>query len=591
MISKTRYRISSLFPTRTPAKGWLLALHIRIVGFPTTIASMALYSGILTLGQIYLLSLGLGLPRLVELLQAVLVAGALTTVAHGSLFGFQIFGIPPILKIGRRLNIFFPAAEYGRLNANLSIAEISEAERILLRLPRLNGALAMFFVAYIIGHVAYVVSGWGLAKTQYVFIGVIALIAMLLHGSVTYVFSDLAIGRFVQQCRQQLPERDRLTVEKRHDRLRTKFLILGQAFVTALIDVATLLYFSKDDLAIIALVVLYSVGFMFFLGYLVLRRISTSLAEIKSAAAQLEIGALTPMYSRSLDSEFVEIANGLNAATMAIQDHQQNLESRIVERTQELRAERDKSESLLLNILPASVAEELKEYGAAQPVHFDSVTVLFTDFVGFTKIAERLTPTELVGELDKCFSYFDNVAQKYGLEKLKTIGDAYMAAGGIPAKNNTHPFDCALAALEIQAFMNQMKAIKEQQGFPYWELRLGMHTGPLVAGVVGEKKFAYDVWGDTVNTASRMESSGVPGAINISRALRDQIHYLFRCEFRGKVYAKNKGEIDMFFLNGVKPKYSVKGEGRVPNGEFHFILEKIRHGARIKNQGDIRGSK
>lgn len=584
MTNPTQSWFWRLLPAAVPRKGWLLALHIRIVGFPTTIASMALYSGILTLGQIYLLSLGLGLPRLTELLQAVLIAGALTTVAHGSLFGFQIFGIPPILKMGRRLNVFFPAANYGLLRPDLKMDEIGEAERILLRLPRINGALAMFFVCYIIGHVALVVSGWNLAKTQYIFIGVIALIAMLLHGSVTYVFSDLAIGRFVKQCRQLLPEGDRLMAEKRHDRLRTKFLILGQAFVTALIDVASLLYFSKDDLGIIAIVILYSVGFMFFLGYLVLRRISTSLAEIKAAAGRLENGELTPMYSRSLDSEFVEIANGLNAATRAIEDHQQNLESRIIERTRELSTERDKSEALLLNILPVSVADELKERGAAEPVHFDSVTVLFTDFVGFTKIAERLTPTELVGELDKCFSYFDNVAQKYGLEKLKTIGDAYMAAGGVPVKNNTHPFDCALAALEIQSFMNQMKSIKEQQGFPYWELRLGMHTGPLVAGVVGEKKFAYDVWGDTVNTASRMESSGMPGAINISRELRDQIHLLFECEFRGKVYAKNKGEIDMFFLKGVRAKYSVGGECRVPNDEFLSIMQKIRRGAKIKTK-------
>ena len=239
------------------------------------------------------------------------------------------------------------------------------------------------------------------------------------------------------------------------------------------------------------------------------------------------------------------------------------------------------SEKLLLNILPESIASELKLRGTAEPKLYDSATVLFTDFVGFTKIAEKLTPTELVSELDKCFSYFDNVITKYGLEKLKTIGDAYMAAGGIPDKNNTHGFDCALAAIEIQAFMNQMKNIKEQQGLPYWELRLGMHTGPLVAGVVAERKFAYDVWGDTVNTASRMESSGTPGAINISRELRDTIHFLFECKYRGKVYAKNKGEIEMFYLKGIKPRFSVNGEGRVPNQEFSEIYDRIKHGAKL----------
>lgn len=140
---------------------------------------------------------------------------------------------------------------------------------------------------------------------------------------------------------------------------------------------------------------------------------------------------------------------------------------------------------------------------------------MFTDFVGFTRISEQLSPEEVVDELDKCFSYFDQVTEKYGLEKLKTIGDSFMCAGGLPTPNDTHAIDCCLAALEIQAFMNQMKEIKHQQGFDYWELRLGMNTGPLVAGVVGHKKFAYDVWGDTVNTASRLESSGVPGKINI----------------------------------------------------------------------------
>ncbi len=239
------------------------------------------------------------------------------------------------------------------------------------------------------------------------------------------------------------------------------------------------------------------------------------------------------------------------------------------------------SEKLLLNILPLQVSEELKATGRTTPREYASTTVLFTDFVGFTRIAENLSAVELVSELDKCFSYFDSVAEKYGLEKLKTIGDAYMAAGGIPTENHTHPIDCALAALEIQSFMNQMKEIKEQRGLPYWELRLGMHTGPLVAGVVGEKKFAYDVWGDTVNTASRMESSGEPGAINISQEMHERIRFLFECEYRGKVYAKNKGEIEMYFLRGLKPKYSVSGLGRVPNGDFKDIYARVKNGAKL----------
>ena len=206
--------------------------------------------------------------------------------------------------------------------------------------------------------------------------------------------------------------------------------------------------------------------------------------------------------------------------------------------------ERAKSDGLLLNILPASVAEELKAKGKTEPVSFDSATVLFTDFQGFTRIAESLSPHDLVRELDQCFSYFDATVARYNLEKLKTIGDSYMCAGGVPEANRTHAVDCVLAALEIQAFMNGMKAIKVEQGLPYWELRLGIHTGPLVAGVIGEKKFAYDVWGDTVNIASRCESSGVAGRINISGATHAIVQSFFQCEYRGRVPAKHKGEIE-----------------------------------------------
>lgn len=246
-----------------------------------------------------------------------------------------------------------------------------------------------------------------------------------------------------------------------------------------------------------------------------------------------------------------------------------------------LQSEFEKSEKLLLNILPASVADELKIKGHAEPELFPSATVLFTDFVGFTRIAENLSPHELVAELGNCFSYFDAVTQRFGLEKLKTIGDAYMAAGGVPIANHVHAIDCALAALEIQAFMDRVKKTKEQNGMAYWELRLGMHTGTLVAGVVGDKKFAYDVWGDTVNTASRMESSGEPGRINISEATYQQVRFLFDCEPRGRIEAKNKGEIHMYFLYRIRKKYSADEEGRVPNDAFRAIYERIAAGARL----------
>ena len=230
--------------------------------------------------------------------------------------------------------------------------------------------------------------------------------------------------------------------------------------------------------------------------------------------------------------------------------------------------ERGKSERLLLNILPGDVAAELKEKGATEPVLYESVSVMFTDFKGFTQIAETMTPRELIQDLDACFVQFDKITERFNLEKLKTIGDSYMCAGGIPKRNTTHAVDCVLAALEIQAFMNLMRDIKENQGLPYWELRLGIHTGPLVAGVIGEKKFAYDVWGDTVNTASRMESSGVPGRINISGTTYEEVKDLFECEYRGLVNAKNKGEVAMYYVLGIKPEFAQDGDPRAPNAKF-----------------------
>lgn len=244
-----------------------------------------------------------------------------------------------------------------------------------------------------------------------------------------------------------------------------------------------------------------------------------------------------------------------------------------------LSEEHAQSEKLLLNILPREVADELKNSGISLPRHYPSTTVCFTDFEGFTKIAELLGPSELVAELDRCFSYFDSLMDRYKLEKLKTIGDSYMFAGGIPKINTTHAVDCVLAALEIQAFMNQMKEIKTAQNLPYWQLRLGIHSGDLVAGVIGEKKFAYDVWSDTVNTASRCESSGVTGKINISGATYELVKDFFACEYRGAVPAKHKGNLEMYFVHGLLPDLHRTGEPRVPNAEFEKRYATLRASA------------
>ncbi len=226
------------------------------------------------------------------------------------------------------------------------------------------------------------------------------------------------------------------------------------------------------------------------------------------------------------------------------------LDEEVKERTAELRAEKQRSDDLLRNILPEEVAEELKHKGAAEAVHFDQVTVLFTDFKGFTAMSEVLSPRELVKDLNECFSAFDRITGKYGIEKIKTIGDAYMAAGGLPTPNATHAQDVVNAALEIRDFIAEGKARKIAAGLPYFEIRIGVHTGPVVAGIVGVKKFQYDIWGDTVNTASRLESSGDVGKVNISEATYASVKDGPDLRFtpRGRVEAKGKGEMEMFYV-------------------------------------------
>jgi len=210
--------------------------------------------------------------------------------------------------------------------------------------------------------------------------------------------------------------------------------------------------------------------------------------------------------------------------------------------------EKKRSDELLLNILPEEVAEELKAKGEADAVQIDQATVLFTDFKGFTAMSESLSPKELVRDLNECFSAFDRITEKYGIEKIKTIGDSYMAAGGLPTPNSTHAADVVRAALEMRDFIAAGKSKKLSAGHPYFEVRIGVHTGPVVAGIVGVKKFQYDIWGDTVNTASRMESSGEAGKVNVSSTTYALVKDRFACSHRGKISAKGKGEVDMYFV-------------------------------------------
>jgi class 3 adenylate cyclase/Tfp pilus assembly protein PilF len=216
--------------------------------------------------------------------------------------------------------------------------------------------------------------------------------------------------------------------------------------------------------------------------------------------------------------------------------------------------QKEQIESLVLNILPSEVAQELKLHGYAKPKYFDTVSVLFTDFKSFTKIADELSPHEVVTELNECFIAFDEIIGRYGLEKIKTIGDSYMCAGGIPTPNEDHPVKIVKASLEIKEYIRRRNEIRISMGLPPWELRIGIHVGPIVAGVVGRKKYAYDIWGSTVNIASRMESNGEVGNVNVSAAIYNHIKDQYQCTYRGKIYAKNIGEIDMYFVENELPK-------------------------------------
>ena len=207
-----------------------------------------------------------------------------------------------------------------------------------------------------------------------------------------------------------------------------------------------------------------------------------------------------------------------------------------------------KIEHLLLNILPEEVAQELQKNGAATPRYYDKVTVLFTDFKGFSLLSKDLSPQEVVTELNECFMAFDDIIEKYNLEKIKTIGDSYMCAGGIPTEDDNHLLNIIKASLEMQKFISRRNVEKRKMDLPEWNIRIGVNTGPIVAGVVGRKKYAYDIWGATVNIASRMESNGEPGRVNISSATYEMIKGDYECTYRGKIFAKNIGEIDMYFI-------------------------------------------
>jgi len=231
----------------------------------------------------------------------------------------------------------------------------------------------------------------------------------------------------------------------------------------------------------------------------------------------------------------------------------------------ELVRQEELAESLLENTLPAEVANELKTKGKVDPRYYDDVTVLFTDFKSFTLNTEGLPAEELVARLNDYFCSFDIIMSKYGLEKLKTIGDSYMCVAGLPTHSESHAVDAVLAAFEILDEVGKRQMARKSN----WSIRIGVHTGPVIGGVVGTRKFAFDIWGASVNLASRMESTGEAGRVNISASTYEKVKDFFSCEYRGKISTKEHREYDMYFVSGIPDNLLTGSNGKVPEAFLH----------------------
>jgi adenylate cyclase len=234
----------------------------------------------------------------------------------------------------------------------------------------------------------------------------------------------------------------------------------------------------------------------------------------------------------------------------------------------EVAAEKARAEELLRNVLPGPIAEELTRNGRVQPRYTRSATILFADIQGFTLLAERTEPARLIDLLDRYFTVLDRIGARYGLEKVKTMGDAYMAVAGVLSPDRRHSIDVCLAALEMRAQLDHIKAHWEAIGEDALQLRIGIHTGPVISGVLGHRRMTFDIWGDAVNTAWFMEAFGVAGRINVSETVAGHVQALFDLEPRGRIEAKHERQHEMFFLNGLKKEFSRSGESHLPNDSF-----------------------
>ena len=332
-----------------------------------------------------------------------------------------------------------------------------------------------------------------------------------------------------------------------------KSIVKNAPFSTPIMNGEILLSFSTTEItkslkqirltSLIVSFLVFIIGLC--IGYWLSRNISIPVLALRDAANRVGEGDLTQSVKNRSRDEIGELSIAFNKMVkdLAIARHE------VDQRTEELTIEKKNSDDLLLNILPFETAEEIKKTGKSKAKHYESVSVLFTDFKDFTSITEKISADKLVTELNYCFSAFDEIIQKHNIEKIKTIGDSYMCVGGLPAVNETHPFDIVKAAIEIREFMRQYKKEKEAVNDIFFDVRIGINTGPVVAGIVGTNKYAYDIWGSTVNIASRLERNSEPGKINVSESFYQQIKDEYDFTPRGNISVKGIGDIPMYFLD------------------------------------------
>jgi len=334
-------------------------------------------------------------------------------------------------------------------------------------------------------------------------------------------------------------------------------LLLLSVLYTIVMMVRSIMLKQPGSLVLGSGVVFFFVFLIFLLIYGIVNK-GITFDKVLSALSLIAIFSIPISISAYLAWRFASVNKNLgkqlrNVELLSIekqeilQTQNETLELQVSERTSELQQEKKKSDDLLLNVLPQEIAEELKATGKSKAQLFDNVSVMFTDFVNFTQISERLGADGLLEELNINFTAFDRIMELYGLEKIKTIGDAYLAVSGLPTANEHHARNAVLAALDIIKFV-QKRRTEVDHGL---DIRIGINSGSLIAGIIGLKKFAYDIWGDTVNIAARMEQSGAPGKVNISETTYTLVKEEFDCIHRGKIDAKHKGEMDMYFVNNI----------------------------------------